>query len=74
MMKLFSPGPERITLYFCKQCEKMAVGGDYRPNKCTQCDSTDFWSEFEEGAPCNREEDGEEWEPDLDDEFFEEVG
>ena len=52
-------GPQRVTLYYCKQCEMGQISGDYAPGKCTHCDSTDFYSEFDLGAPCNRHEEEE---------------
>ena len=64
-MKSFDPQPERITLYFCKRCERQTISGSYMPSKCPHCKFTDFWSEFDDGAPCNRH--GEE---ENDDEVF----
>jgi len=63
-MKLFEPSPERVTLYFCKQCEKQIVAGNYAPANCDHCDGDEFWSEFDDGAPCNREDEED------DDEYF----
>jgi hypothetical protein len=65
---IFKPGPEKITLYFCKQCERQTVSGNYAPAKCPHCESDSFWSEFEKEAPCNRHE--EEENANEDDEYF----
>ena len=60
----FKPGPERVTPYFCKQCERQQVSGAYAPGKCTHCECIDFYSEFDTDAPCNRhgEEENEDYE------------
>jgi hypothetical protein len=49
------PAPEKITVYFCKECEMQTVAGNYQPASCCHCNSRDFWSEFDLGAPCNRQ-------------------
>ena len=61
-----NPGPQRITLYYCKSCEQAQVAGNYAPSECTgtSCTGTDFWSEFDDGAPCNRHEEEENAEDD----------
>lgn len=47
----FEPGPERITLYFCKECQGENIAGDYAPAYCEFCEHTEFWSEFDKEAP-----------------------
>jgi hypothetical protein len=65
----FEPSPERITLYFCKQCERQTVSGNYAPAICNHCEHDEFYSEFEPGAPCNRQEE-EENDEEEDPEYF----
>ena len=67
-MSLFKPQPEQIIVYFCKQCERPTVSGNYHPSECPHCECTKFWSEFEDDAPCNRHE--EEENLDEEDEYF----
>lgn len=58
-MSLFRLGPERVTVYFCKQCERQTVSGDYQPVSCPHCENDSFWSEFDDEAPCNRHQEEE---------------